>query len=429
MDRKPLPLWQHQDRPQPHKNLCLISVVFAFSIGLLVGIFIPLMCIQTLEKTDAKPNTINNDIIKSVFVNNSYSSTLNSTKPTQQTQDFNEYPTVSFVETREKTKNTVMSDSLVEDGIYWARAIEDNLPQGYTKPQHIQWSEYVKKSVGVKLENGCGRMQNRLVTFEDGVQACVRYRQNTDQIQGELFSFYLAQLLQLNNLAPSTISIVNLNDQTWKNLGGEISSAQWNSNRPVVLTKYINNLEAANIPQVFKPEERHLNRNDVLNMTNTKNLIELAQWSDLIIFDYLTANLDRIVNNLYNYQWNVNIMDAPAHNLARKLDSNLLVFLDNESGLLHGYRLLKKYEVYHSILLDNLCVFRRPTVEVIKRLKRDGNVGALLRTMFERANGPRVRDVLPTLPDKSVKILNERIDKVYNQILKCQAVFTEQYPT
>ncbi|KAG5879572.1 hypothetical protein JTB14_017549 [Gonioctena quinquepunctata] len=283
------------------------------------------------------------------------------------------------------------------------------------------------------MENGCGRMQNRLVTFQDGLKGCVRYRQNTDQIQGELFSFYLAKILNLPNLAPSAVGIVDLKQPLWQNLRNEIASAQWNSNRPIVLTQFISNLNSANIPAVFKPVERHLNKYDVLNMTKNevmeetdliKKMVELAQWSDLIIFDYLTANLDRIVNNLYNYQWNANIMDAPAHNLAKKSDSDLLVFLDNESGLLHGYRLLKKYEIYHSILLENLCIFRRQTADRIRKLKTRGNIGHLLRDMFEKQNSENVKDILPTIPDKSVKILNERIDKVYNQISKCESVFS-----
>lgn len=428
-----IPIW-HSDyrishKPK-HKNLCFISVLSAFIIGLFVGIVIPLAYLRnspsagnfttTTEDSSDLPNTA--AAIRTIFLNNSYGRQK-------------EYPTVSFVD----QFSFGDEETLIENGVYWGKQVEDSLPDGYGKEKHETWSSYVNKAVAVKMENGCGRMQNRLVTFSDGLQGCVRYRQNTDQIQGELFSFYLAQILKLPNLAPSTVSVVNLKSPLWQNLANDIASAQWNSNRPIVLTQYIPNLDSANIPSVFKPVERHLNKNDVINMTGralnevlensgvVKNLVELAQWSDLIIFDYLTANLDRIVNNLYNYQWNVNIMDAPAHNLAKKVDSDLLVFLDNESGLLHGYRLLKKYEIYHSILLENLCVFRRRTADAIKRLKQRGNVGALLREMFEKRNDAKVKDVLPTLPDKSVKILNERIETVYNQILKCESMFSDDH--
>lgn len=411
---------------QRRPSCCLLSVAFAFTVGLSVGIVIPLVYSRHSKvHVDNRQDLVNRTaIIRTIFVNHSYSS--------QNSDTDRKFKRVAFLEDVPKTNE----EGVIEKGIYWGGKIEEALPAGYDRHQHEVWSKYVSSAVAVKLEPGCGRMQNRLVTFQDGIQGCVRYRQNTDQIQGELFSFYLAQILKLPNLAPSAVSVVNLSASLWQNLAHDIASAQWNSNRPIVLTQYIPNLDAASIPSVFKPVERHLNRNDVLNMTARsvnevlegswiRNLVELAQWSDLIVFDYLTANLDRIVNNLYNYQWNVNIMDAPAHNLAKKVDNDLLVFLDNESGLLHGYRLLKKYEIYHSILLENLCVFRRSTADIIKSLKRKSNVGALLRNMFESRNDSGIKDVLPTLPDKSVKILNERIETVYNQIVKCEAMFAE----
>lgn len=423
-------LWDSDARPvQPkqlsstvYKNLCLLSAVFAFSVGLTIGILIPLVYLKSPAKNDTvaleKANA--SAVIRTIFLNNSYRY-KNDTAPD------GKYPTVSFVKSFVPLERS--GEDVVEDGIYWGEKVERALPKGYRQQKHDIWQDYIKKAVAVKMENGCGRMQNRLVTFQDGLKGCVRYRQNTDQIQGELFSFYLAKVLNLPNLAPSAVSIVDLGQPLWRNLRNEIASAQWNSNRPIVLTQFISNLNSANIPAVFKPVERHLNKFDVFNMTRGDGdqiggFVELAQWSDLIVFDYLTANLDRIVNNLYNYQWNTNIMDAPAHNLAKKSDSDLLVFLDNESGLLHGYRLLKKYEIYHSILLDNLCMFRKQTVDVIKRLKTKGDVGALLRDMFERQNSDSVKDILPTIPDKSVKILNDRIDRVYNQILKCESVFS-----
>lgn len=366
--------------------------------------------------------------------------------------------------------------AVIDEDIYWSKVIENALPTGFDKRQIDEWTAYVNEGKVKKLETGCGRMQNRLITFADGRQACARYRQNTDQIQGELFSFYFGRLLNLTNLVPSAAAIIDTKSDKWLNAIDDIQSAQWKSQRPVVLTDWIPKLEAANIPTPFQPIERHLNKYDVENITlgndvaNTlpsrsllldrlgapgrKNpkwnqlpvaaatttppngkfdltksvlhkLIELAQWSDLIVFDYLIANLDRVVNNLYNFQWNADIMAAPAHNLARQRDSQLLVFLDNESGLLHGYRLLKKYETYHGLLLDNLCVFRRPTINALRQLQSDG-IGKRLQQLFEQSTTDNVRDVLPSLPDKSIKILVDRIDRVLNQVEKCREFFANR---
>uniref|UniRef100_A0A182M4A6 FAM20 C-terminal domain-containing protein n=1 Tax=Anopheles culicifacies TaxID=139723 RepID=A0A182M4A6_9DIPT len=358
-------------------------------------------------------------------------------------------------------------EGVIRDGIYWGPSVERALPVGFDRRQSESWARYLREAEVERLEIGCGRMQNRLLVFRDGTRACARYRQNTDQIQGELFSFYLGQLLNLTNLAPSAASIIDPEARLWAAATEELAGAQWKPTKPVVITKWIGNLEPAGIPQPFRPLERHLNRFDVRNITEgldrprdgvrrlllerlgtardipvgtgatpsstalpspppspevLERLVELAQWSDLIVFDYLIANLDRVVNNLYNFQWNADIMAAPAHNLARQTDSALLVFLDNESGLLHGYRLLKKYEAYHGLLLDNLCVFRRSTVQALEGL-RDASVGQRLNALFERTTTAQIRDVLPPLPEKSVKILVDRIDRVLGQVQKCRETF------
>ncbi|XP_065072590.1 extracellular serine/threonine protein kinase four-jointed [Ochlerotatus camptorhynchus] len=354
------------------------------------------------------------------------------------------------------------ADGVILNDIYWGSSVENALPQGFGKRQSDSWTRYLQNAEVDHLEVGCGRMQNRMVVFRDGTRACARYRQNTDQIQGELFSFYLGQLLNITNLAPSAASIIDMETKLWSSVTDDISNSQWKSTKPVVITKWIGNLEPAGIPKPFQPLERHLNKLDIKNITEgldlpkptktlldhlgatqppelqpirppgapigdsvLKRLVELAQWSDLIVFDYLIANLDRVVNNLYNFQWNADIMAAPAHNLARQSESQLLVFLDNESGLLHGYRLLKKYEAYHGLLLDNLCVFRRSTIAALQHL-RDNNVGRRLNELFERTTTAKIRDVLPPLPEKSIKILVDRIDRVLGQVQKCREIFSNR---
>lgn len=226
------------------------------------------------------------------------------------------------------------TDGIIVNDIYWGPLIENNLPTGFTKQDTKRWHLYLNQSEVTKLEPGCGRMQNRLIHFRDGGMACARYRQNTDQLQGELFSFYLGNLLNLTNLAPSVATVLNPENRFWSSATEDITDAQWGKGRPIVLTKWLSNLEPAGIPKQFQPLERHLNKFDVKNITINmrglkpiskffeklgikhemdsaehnktqiiSKLVELAQWSDLIVFDYLIANLDRVVNNLYNHQW------------------------------------------------------------------------------------------------------------------------------
>lgn len=455
---------------------CFVSVIVSFVFGLAIGVI--LMSGQYEEKFIVKEKHLNQRSLNSDKINvktekDRFAAVSFTGLDNKYTKDI--YPKGLTDVMKDILKDTkgdrhvpvfnksfVPDDSTVLfDNIFWGPQIENSMPQGYGESSAEIWEKYIDETEVVAMEPGCGRMQNRLVTFKDGLQACVRYRQNTDQIQGEIFSFYVGRLLNLTNLAPSVVKIVDLKDKLWRNVANDIATAQWNSNRAVVLTQYIPSLESASIPDVFRPTTRHLNKIDVLKMSLKENdtsiskqilikklrmkeikqkqdvknfthidvklnkkmiqrFLELAQWSDLIIFDYLTANLDRIVNNLFNYQWNVNIMDGPAHNLAKKMDSGLLIFLDNESGLLHGYRLLKKYNVYHSLMLDNLCVFRKKTVEALKKLYVNKNVGSILSDMFHKKNSVVIRDILPSLPEKNAKILHERIGKVLNQIEKCE---------
>lgn len=393
------PLWPDK-KHNKNKKLCVTSVLIAFTIGLSLGILIPI--VYFCKNTKNTNTTIPTELISKIFLNNSHAYQ-------KEEKNFN---SVTFIET----------DGVIEDDIFWGKKVENALPKGYGDDENEKWRNYVDNAVAIRLEEGCGRMQNRLVTFQDGVKGCVRYRQNLDQIQGELFSFYLAQLLNLPNLAPSTVSLVDLTLKTWQYLSSYIASAQWNSNRPIVITKFISNLSTANIPKKFRPPETGLSHRELLRRNESQNLkeyAELAQWSDLVIFDYLTANLDRVVNNLYNKQWNANMMEAPAHNLAKRMD-DLLVFLDNESGLLHGYRVLRKYEPYHALLLENLCIFRRKTVLALEKLRREQNIEKLFKDMFEKNTDKKIRDYLPLLPRKSIKILNERLEKVHNQINKCR---------
>ena len=316
------------------------------------------------------------------------------------------------------------SATLVVDEVYWGAAVEAALPKGFPDHEVTEWRKFTRRQAVVRLQEGCGRMQNRLVTFENGTQSCCRYRQNHDQIQGEIFSFYLSRILGLTNVPPSALGVVRAGAWQWSGVGSQLALAQWAEERPVVMTRYVQDLAPAFIPPSLRPQRRRLHPLTVeeWDSKDVAALAELAQWSDLIIFDYLTANLDRVVNNLYNMQWNPGMMEAPAHNLARHAPSGLLVFLDNESGLLHGYRLLDKYEAFHASMLQALCVFRRATADRVRQLVARRDVGDRLRKMFRR-HEPDLQDFLPPIPDKSVKILNERLQNVHKQISKCEKMY------
>ena len=308
------------------------------------------------------------------------------------------------------------------NGIFWAKKIENECPNGFNDGIQRRWKEKATEMNIIKIGEGCGRMQNRFITFRDGTHACARYRLNTDQLQGEIFSFYLAELLGINNVPPTTLHLVNSESDQWKSVHSDMANAQWGDNKVVILTQYIEGLDPSYIPLEFRENDRKLQPTlEALSGTAKTDLCDLVQWSDLIIFDYLTANLDRVVNNMFNRQWNDQMMESPAHNLERTKDGQL-VFLDNESGLFHGYRLLDKYASYHKSLLDSLCVFRKSTADTVEKLHSSGNIGEEIINLFRAKE--KFHNFIPKIPKKHTDILKQRLDDVYNQIQRCRSQFS-----
>lgn len=326
-------------------------------------------------------------------------------------------------------KESESSGSDVIDGVYWSDSFEQSCPKGFSKDDHDSWKIKATSEQFVQMEEGCGRMQNRLLTFRNSEKACARYRLNVDQIQGEIYSYYLSKLLGINNVAPSVLQLPDTNQDQWRMVGQEVGVAMWSEERPVILSKWIDGLSPAYIPVEFRNLSKVLHPKDIteivklpgdklLNGNEGSSLCDLLQWSDLIVFDYLTANLDRVVNNLFNLQWNSRMMSKPAHNLEQGASGNL-VFLDNESGLFHGYRLLDKYSTYHDTLLNSLCIFKKQTIDKLRHFVETDSISGSLQSIFERSE-PLHRHV-PRIPAKNIKLLKSRMDDILRQVQKCES--------
>ncbi|KAL1414030.1 hypothetical protein MTO96_007774 [Rhipicephalus appendiculatus] len=267
-------------------------------------------------------------------------------------------------------------------GIFWAGPVERLVAAGSLGSEEdvSRWRATARRSTVRAVYEGCGRMQNRLIVFDSGVLSCARYRQNNDQIQGELFSFYLSRELGIRNLPPALLT--RAAGRSWDPVRSSLELAQWRSDRPVVLTKFVDDLVPTFIPEEFRsPTTRRLHPPDVANKTQ-KEIRDLVQWSDLIVFDYLTANLDRIVNNMFNLQWNPDMMNAPRAQPGSAKD--------------HG----------------------KGTADAVARLVRDRDVGRRLYSAFNSSD-PGMDNYLPFLPERSVKILNKRLAQVNTQIRRC----------
>lgn len=320
-------------------------------------------------------------------------------------------------------RDTMRLTEIIEDGIFWSQRLEDNLPVGFSEKHARTWRQRARGNLVVSLEPGCGRVSNQLATLSDGSKACVRYGINADQIQGETLSYYLANLLGITNIPPIILSRLNVDGEQWGSVRRRINGLQWSAGAIVSLTEWVANLTGVVTPAPLRQESKGLHPllRELENKT-LPGLLELVQWTDLIIFDYLTANFDRLVSNLFSLQWDARVMERDTSNLLRTPRGDL-VFIDNEAGLVHGYRVLDMWERYHSTVLSSVCLFRKGTAEHIIDLHRTRDTRLRLLELY------RDREPLATelgfLSEEHARTLQSRIDRLYKHILNCKDKYSQ----
>lgn len=311
----------------------------------------------------------------------------------------------------------------VEDRIFWSKWLEELLSVGFAEEYAYEWQEKVRTLRVVKLEPGCGRISNQLATFADGTKACVRFGINADQVQGEALTYYLARLLGITNLPPLVLSQLNAESAQWAAVRTRIDALQWSDRAVVSLTEWVSNLTGVVTPAPLRQESNGLHPGlRELRNKSTAELLELMQWTDLVIFDYLTANFDRLVSNLFSRQWDPRVMERDTNNLLKTPHGDL-VFIDNEAGLVHGFRVLNMWEKYHSTVLSSVCVFRKRTWQRVAELHRHGDSGKKLLELY-RDNEP-LSSQLGFLSDEHAGILQGRIDRLYKHILQCKGKYSQ----
>ncbi|XP_061825955.1 four-jointed box protein 1 [Nerophis lumbriciformis] len=301
----------------------------------------------------------------------------------------------------------------VEDGVFWSGRLEALLPLGFPEEHARAWRGGARTARVVKLEPGCGRVSNQLATFADGSRACVRYGINADQVQGETLTYYLACLLGITNLPPLVLS--PLYSEQWAAVRTRVEGLQWSDRAVVSLTEWVSDLTGVVTPAPLRQESSGLHP-ELRNKT-TAELLDLMQWSDLIIFDYLTANFDRLVSNLFSLQWDPRVMERDTNNLLKTPRGNL-VFIDNEAGLVHGFRVLNMWEKYHQAVLSSVCVFRRKTARRVAELHRRRDTRRRLMELYRDSEPLSAK--LGFLSDEHAAVLQDRIDIVHTHILHCK---------
>ena len=310
-----------------------------------------------------------------------------------------------------------------KDGIdYWSSDLETEFKRNYGKISGLFRMDLDNLSLK-DLRIGCGRMENRLGILSDGSEVCFRYRINLEQIQGEIYSYHLGKLLGIRNVLESKLILINESNSFWRRIN--IRENYWENMKFITATKFVRETMPVHLPYVVVQRNFKIDSNTSFcglnNETNLEMIKFLFQWSDLVIFDYLIGNFDRVVSNMFNLQWHSNSLIDPIDNLIQM--QGILLFIDNEEGLSHGYRLLDQYEQFNLKLIKNMCVFRRETLEKLETL---GKLSALKLheqlwySIVESMSNPQILDYFTKISQHNINILKKRIDSVHKFVRGCR---------
>ena len=328
---------------------------------------------------------------------------------------------------------------VVEAGLYWSEEVVGRLAGG-EKDEITHLRTNTVKSLEEPSWTRCGQQagQNRFVTFLDGATACARYREpHTQLVLGELMSFYLARLLGINTVPAVVLSKVEPHNPVWSEALQDVESSGWKYGRTVALIEWVEDLARDHMPDILR---RALLDKQTIDLTSTEMTVsqagELADWSDLVVFDFITANYDRVASMLDAAQkeGRPEVLSERVHNLLTSKTTGRLWMIDNEAGILDGYSLLyptnrerlgeaERFQQMHRNLLHTLCVFKRSTVFAVFALYKSGDAASLVEQLIARNEPGFYQEMLIHLPggQEAWKLhFQQRIEEVWIWMKQCQ---------
>ncbi|XP_064601631.1 four-jointed box protein 1-like [Liolophura sinensis] len=271
-------------------------------------------------------------------------------------------------------------------GVYWTDSAEQTVPKGKSNSELTSLLKYIRRQSVKRLLppewNRCGRPLNGIVYLKDGSSMCARYRgANSKFILGEVMSFSLSRLLGMDNVPPVVLSWVSPEAPQWA--GINYTSLKWQDNQIVALIDWVPDINLQG-SQVFIPPLLHKALRNMSVVTPhilasqhllPRELSQLIQWGDMIIFDYLTGNYDRYASmqDAAEKDGKPSILLEHVRNLKKSTKTGKLWLIDNESGLFDAYDLLymdrkPRFIHFHRQMLQTMCLFRRDLVERLESL-------------------------------------------------------------
>jgi len=268
---------------------------------------------------------------------------------------------------------TALSNKAYE-GVTWDPAVVKSIPQAFTAEGDKDFIDKAHRLKIINITKGCSDYEKRMLILEDGTKVCSKHRVNYQQLQSELYSFHLSRILNIYNVPPTVIVKVDYNTPQWEEIMEDASKVGLKHGMIVVLTQYVDDLLPTYIPNLLQSKNEILPTNISFKLTPEKTIHQLIQWTNLIVFDYITANSDRVMNALSNLQWNPRVIGLPVHNLY-ETSQGTIIFIDNESGFWLGYKLASESDNHRRLqksYITKICILDGSVLHAIEELLDTG---------------------------------------------------------
>ena len=323
----------------------------------------------------------------------------------------------------DRTTDTGSLDGLSKR-VYWSEDVEKGAQPLFTAEQWKTFAHKARTQRVVKLQMGCGRMKNRLATLQDGTKVCCRYRDNPNELSGDLYSYHFNNLLGLWNVPPTTVVRVEFSSDQWNSVVEAAKVAEWRDDSDVIMIQYIEGLESEYIPNLFKSKSEVVSNRNMQNLTK-KEQIRFLQWTDMIVFDFIIGHTDRLFNTLFNAQWNSRMMEKPVHNLEKNEDGKL-VLIDNELGFWIGYVAAKTNPHNYNLqvaFLNRICIFKKSTIENVFRLHQSQHADGMLE-QYMRGVDPSSYKAMRKMNMQHRQDFTARLRTVLHRVRQCSRELT-----
>ena len=306
--------------------------------------------------------------------------------------------------------------------LYWPNNQQWTIQPLFSKREASVFMDKIRSLHVVSLEEGCSTTStiNRLATLEDGTKVCCRILKI-----GNIYSYHLNWLLGLRNVPPITAVKLNMTSEKWKNVHDGAKAAGWRDGIVIIMELFIDNLtEVYNLPYFSNNETSILTVPvaEKLPLTPVARKM-MVQWSDMILFDFLTGHADRKIFSNHK---------RPVKNLYRTFSSKL-VLIDNESTFRQGYQHEMFYKNNYckttSLFLRRTCAFRQRTIEGILSLERhskhNGSPVTVLRN-YIKENDPYTYNVIHMYSWQGQvgtieRNMRERIEEIKSRLVECES--------